>query len=195
MAENKISAAILSGGKGTRFIPHKGLLNLGGKSIITAQIEALRGIFDDVVIVANEPWLYNGLGAGIITDIIPDKGPLGGIYTALTAAGGPYVFVIAADMPYVNIDLIKHMRDNLSGYDIAAPRARGKLQPLYTVYSKACLPVIKKHLDKNKLKVADIFPCLKTRIITEKEILRFDPRGISFTNINTSKDYERIINR
>lgn len=185
----KISAAILAGGKGVRLSPHKGLLKVGSKAIIVRQIEELGKIFGDIFIVTNSPEVYSDLGAKLVADTVLDKGPLGGVYSLLKETKAQYNFIIACDMPCLNITLIKYMSENLGAYDVIVPEFSRRLEPLFAFYSKNCVCVIEKQLRKNNLRLQEIFPLVKTRIITEAEVARFDTCGESFTNINTPEDY------
>ena len=47
-------------------------------------------------------------------------------------------------------------------------------------------------LRQNNLKVTDFFQFVKTKVITDQQITRFDPDGMCFININTAEDYERF---
>jgi molybdopterin-guanine dinucleotide biosynthesis protein A len=185
-------AVILCGGRGRRFIPHKGLLKINGKTIIERQISRLKYIFPEIIIVSNNPTLYEYLKVRVIADLILDKGPLGGIYSALKFSSNKYNFIIGSDMPYINLNLIKYMEDKLGLYDIVVPEYNGYLQPLYAFYSKRCLKVIERQFKKNNLKIRDIFPELKVRTITHNEVRKIDHYGYSFINLNTINDYKRV---
>lgn len=148
---------VLAGGKSTRFGRDKTFL-------AEEVIKVLSRIFDKVVAVTE--------------DIIPDKGPLGGIYTALVQSSLPYIFVTACDIPFLKAKVVGEIVDKIDGFDIVAPRGN----PLCAVYSKRCIPVIKEALDKSELKVQDIFDRLNTKILDiDEEII----------NINTQEEYER----
>lgn len=194
--QSKISAAILAGGKGSRFIPHKALLKLGDKAIIEKELEVLSSLFADVTIVANDSKLYQHLGVNIISDIVLDKGPLGGIYSFLRQSKNQHNFIAAADMPCLNLSLIKYMSAIALDYDIVVPRFRGIFHPLHAFYSKNCIGVIEEQIEADNKKISDIFKsdCVKTKVVQEAEIRLFDRQGLSFTNINTKEDYERFIN-
>ncbi len=57
-------------------------------------------------------------------DILPDKGSLGGIYTALSQASSESVLVLACDMPFVNPDLLRFMiKPSSTMRSISSPRA------------------------------------------------------------------------
>lgn len=188
----KMTAAILAGGKGTRFVPHKGLLEIEGISIIKRQLEILRPIFDNIIIVTNSPQAYKDLGAALVSDIILCKGPLGGIYSALKQSDTLYNFIVASDMPCLNSLLIRYMSSKISGYDAVVPELGGRLEPLHAFYAKACLSVIENQLKNDNLKIIDFFPQVRIKKIGKEELSQFDPQQLSFLNINTPKDYEKV---
>ena len=74
-------------------------------------------------------------------DVLPDKGSLGGIYTALTHSSQPYTLALACDMPFVNPALLRHMIGLRQGdqFDVIVPRVDGYPEGLHAIYSQDCL--------------------------------------------------------
>lgn len=64
------------------------------------------------------------------------------------------------------------------------------LHPLHAIYSKQCLPAMTEHLRLDDLRLISVLPEVRTRVIDENEIDRFDPRHLSFFNANTPEDFE-----
>lgn len=190
--KERLTAAILAGGKGSRLIAHKGLLEIEGKAIIKRQLEILRPIFDNIIIVTNSPQAYKDLGATLVSDIILGKGPLGGIYSALKQSDTLYNFIVASDMPCLNSLLIRYMSSKISGYDAVVPELGGRLEPLHAFYAKACLSAIENQLKNNNLKITDFLAYVRIEKVSKEELFQFDPQQLSFLNINTPKDYEKV---
>ena len=190
--KQRITAAILAGGKGIRLIAHKGLLEIEGIPIIKRQLEILRPIFDNIIIVTNSPELYKGLDAALISDIVLNKGPLGGICSALKQSETAYNFVVASDMPCLNSLLIRYMSSKISGYDAVVPELDGRLEPLHAFYAKTCLSVIENQLKNDNLKITDFLAHVRIEKVSKEELSQFDPKQLSFLNINTPKDYEKV---
>ncbi|MDO8525689.1 MAG: molybdenum cofactor guanylyltransferase, partial [Candidatus Omnitrophota bacterium] len=108
----EITGIVLAGGKAARMRGScdKAFLKVGGKTIIDRQLKALRNIFKEIMIVTNSPDRYKDRkGVKIIPDLVREKGPLGGIYSGLSASGSFYNFVTACDMPFINEGLVKYM--------------------------------------------------------------------------------------
>lgn len=124
-------------------------------------------------------------------DIFPNRGPLGGIYTGLTASTSVKNLVVACDMPFLNVDLLNYMVAGADGYDIVVPRFKIGTENLHAVYSKRCLPCIEELLKKNELKIFKLHSELKVRYVEEAEIDRFDPDHLSFLNVNTEADLKK----
>lgn len=187
-----MTGIILSGGKNIRMGSNKAFLKVGGERLIDRTTGIFKQIFDEIILVTNSPLDYLDHDGIIATDIIKDKGALGGIYTGIFFASSEHAFISACDMPFLNISFIKHMAEYAHGYDIVVPRSVDGLQPLHAVYSKKCLPLMKTLIDRNQLKITGFFRGLKTLEITEDVINSFDPEGRMFINVNTRGDFEQL---
>jgi molybdopterin-guanine dinucleotide biosynthesis protein A len=184
-----ISAAILAGGQSTRMGIDKAFVEVGGMPVIVRIIERLRGLGSETVIIANSPQEYIHLGLPVHVDLIPGKGPLGGLYTALSVTQGDHTLVVSCDQPFLNRSLLDFLLSLREGYDVVVPLNRENYpQSMHAVYSKACLKPIRSRLEINQLKVIGFFPDVRVREVVGAEIDRFDPQRWSFINVNTPED-------
>lgn len=181
-------AIILSGGNNRRMLHNKAFLQMGQKSIIEREIEVLSTLFSRIIVVTNTPENHEHLRVSLVSDVVPGKGPLGGIYSGLMASKDKYNFVVSCDLPFLNAGLISYMIELTEGHDIVVPRLNGLVEPLHAIYSKHCLIPIKRQLDRNELKIQSFFGEVKVRYIRESEIKKYDPKGIAFFNVNTEED-------
>jgi molybdopterin-guanine dinucleotide biosynthesis protein A len=149
----------------------------------------------DIILVANAEQHFARFtcidNVRVTHDIYPGKGPLGGIYSGLMASHTINNLVIACDMPFLNIDLLRYMIQLSPGYDLVVPRKGTQFEPLHAVYSKTCLSPITELLVQNKLRVNNLFSLLNVRYIEDAEIVRFDPKRLCFFNINTDADLDK----
>ncbi len=192
----KVALIVLAGGKNRRFGRNKALATIGGISLIERVVERLKPQTSQVLIVTSreQPDLPVTCEAEILADVYPDKGPLGGIYTGLLASQSPHSLVVACDMPFLNTELLCYMVKLSRGFDVVVPRLEeGKLEPLHAIYSKDCLDNIKTHLDWNDLRVDSILNTVRVRYVERAECQRFDPRLLSFFNINREADLDYAI--
>lgn len=189
-----MTAVILAGGKSSRMGYNKAFLKLKGKTFIERQINLLREMFDEILISANTPSEYEYLNLPVFKDIYPDKGPLCGIYTSLINSSSLYTFMLACDMPFVEIGLIKHLKGFTRDYDVVVPKSERGLEPLHAFYSKNCIDPIKKELDSNNLRIISFFPHVKVKIIELESLTSPDSLKDSIKNLNTRDEYEGINN-
>ena len=187
-----MTAIILAGGKSSRFGQDKAFIRIKGKPLIKRQLKFLKRIFKRIIIVSNRPDKYKFKGIKVVRDIIPHRGPLGGIYSGLMASSSFYNFTLACDMPFINVRLIKYMIGLKDGYDVVVPRLKKGYETLFAIYSKNCIKPIENRLLKQNFKIRSFFTDVKVRTITQKEIAQFDKEGLCFININTPKDYRRF---
>lgn len=187
-----MNAIILAGGQNKRIGLKKAFLEIGGKKIIERMAEALKPIFTDVIIIAKDVNEFASLrGVTVRGDAFEGHSSLIGIYSGLLHSKSKYNFFFACDMPFLNSNLIDYMIGLCDGHDVVIPKFQGKYEALHVVYSKACLKPFEKKLKKGLPKIIDAFNGLKVREVTDEEIKRLDPKGLSFFNVNTPEDYEK----
>ena len=185
------TAVILAGGQARRFGGRpKALLPIGDRRIIDRQIAVLGTVADRVAVVTNDLERYGALGVPIWEDLVPDAGPLGGIYTALVRAAAR-TLVVAGDMPFLTPAFLRHLEQAGRHADVAVARTADGYHPLCASYGEACVDVIRQNLERGALKVGDLLARLRVREIGPDELRPFDPDGTLFFNVNTPEDYAR----
>jgi molybdopterin-guanine dinucleotide biosynthesis protein A len=189
-----ITGILLAGGKNSRMKKPKAFLEINGIRLIDHALSIYRKIFPELIIVTNDPLSYKDFtDSVIVTDIYKEKGPLGGIYAGLFYAVNHHAFVAACDMPFLNEKLISYMIE-LSGHqDIVVPQTSDGFQPLHAIYSRKCLPSIKRLLQADKLKITGFYKEMHPHIIAEEEIKKFDTDLKVFQNINTPEELEKCL--
>jgi molybdenum cofactor guanylyltransferase len=186
---NPISVAILAGGLSSRMGTNKAFTTVGGVPIIKRIIERVKRLGQEVFIVTNTPAEYAHLWLPMHRDVIPGKGPLGGLYTAIEVAKHPYVLAVSCDQPFLNVTLLQSLIDQREGYDVVVPLALdGYPQSMHAIYGKGCLEAIKKNLDADKLKMIGFFPDVRVLEVSGDAIDQFDPQRRSFMNVNSPED-------
>lgn len=125
-----------------------------------------------------------------VPDMYPDGGSLGGMYAGLMAARHDYALAVATDMPFLNVALLRWMRDQPADYDALVP-VREFPEPLHAIYGKACLEPMRRRLESGRLKITGFFDDVRVRYIDTDALAPLDPDGLSFFNINTPEDLDR----
>lgn len=200
-----LTAIVLAGGQSRRMGTDKALLSLGGRTLIETVIATVSSLCNEVIVVSNAPESLQHLGVRLVSDIYPGKGSLGGIYTGLRQARTPYSLVVACDMPFLNLPLLRYMASLAPHADVVIPRAsdpsrppaRGRatvtakevnLHPLHAIYAQACQRPIERLLAAGELRIIDFFPAVRVRYVEEAEVDRFDAAHLSLFNVNTPDD-------
>jgi molybdopterin-guanine dinucleotide biosynthesis protein A len=183
-----IEAFIISGGKSSRFGEDKSFFKYHGKALIKHVIDVISPIFDNITIIANDRSDYKKFGYPVISDIIIGKGPMGGLYTALTKSGSRRIFLFPCDMPCLSRDLIIHMAEKSEKHDVIIPLTRKGCEPLHAVYSVRCLDIVTRMIENNELSLLNIYDRTNVLKISEDEISVFGDPNIIFKNINQIDD-------
>lgn len=191
----EISSIVLAGGKSSRFGHDKVFKTVGGRSLLDLVINRVAPLSRETILVAaSKNTLFHSNkyhGLKTVIDIYPGKGPLGGVYTGLLTSESFYNLVVASDMPFLNLALLRYMIQLAADFDLVVPRVGTLVEPLHAVFSQSCRKPMAHLLQKNELSVNSLFPAVRTRYVEAEEIERFDPEHLSFFNINTQADLRK----
>jgi len=189
-----MTSIILAGGKSSRLGQSKALQIIEGKSLIQWVVDRLAILSTEIIISTAHGEAIpcsSAVRVKTVADIYPGKGPLVGIYSGLIASSSPRAIVIGCDTPFLSVSLLEYMTQVCSTFDVVVPRIKNKLEPLCAVYSKNCSGPIQGLLEQDELRIRKLFSMVKVKYVEEDEINRFDPKHLSFFNINSQADLER----
>jgi len=180
------TSVILAGGKAVRMDGlAKTLIKIEGQSILERMAKVIFSIFDEVILVANEykEEYENFNFSAIVQDVYKNKGPLGGIHAGMKSASCDYVFVFAADLPFLNSELILQEIKMLKKEDEALiPEHEKGIEPLHAIYKTTCISLIEKILENNtNAAIRELLPFISTHYWKTVP-------DIAFTNINNKID-------
>lgn len=190
-----ITLVIQAGGESRRMGRNKALVPFLGRPLIQRILDRLAPLADEVLITSNQKDGFETIQVPLVADVYPGQGALGGLYTAVWAASHPIVIVAACDLPFANPDLFRHQVDLLikNNLDVVIPGTWENREPLHTVYRReTCLPAIKKALVQGEKRLISWFPTVKVQFIPPEEILKFDPLGLAFRNVNSQVELEEV---
>ena len=173
-----VSGVFLAGGKSRRMGRDKRELKINGESLFERGLRAFEQLFDEVqIVVAEMSPIVQDSTHSVVTDLVPQCGSAGGLYTGLFHSTNPNVFVAACDMPFLNNRLIRYLCGQAGGFDVVMVKLSSGLQPTHGVYSKRCLPVFEHMIKTREFRLQEIVyrKDLSVRIVEEKEIGNFDP--------------------
>ena len=186
--DSTVCGVVLAGGQSRRFVRNKALAEVDGHALIERVVGVLERLFPQVILITNTPDAYAHLGLSMFSDIIPGLGPIGGIYTALVHLPTPYGFIVACDMPFLNLQLIRYQVSLREGYAIVAPRRDWRIEPLHTLYSRSCLKPFQEAVERGERQIIRFYDKVRVRYVDEEELRQWDPDCRSLANINTPED-------
>jgi molybdopterin-guanine dinucleotide biosynthesis protein A len=187
------SVAIQAGGESRRMGRDKALMPFLDTTLIERVISRVAPLGDEILITTNSPQQYLAFNLPLYTDIMPGKGALGGLYTALMTAKYPFVIVVACDMPFVNAGILEAAvsRLHLDKADVAIPQTGKGYEPFHAAYRReTCLPAVEGALQAGEKRLISWFAAVKVAPMPESELLRYDSRLVAFNNLNTLEDFE-----
>jgi len=189
------TAIILAGGKSSRMGKNKALLPMRDKTNIARIARELEKVTKELLIITNTPEDYRFLGYPLTTDLYPGLGPLAGIHAGLSSSKTEVNIAVACDMPFVHAGIANEMLLAAEGYDAVVPEIEGRLQPLFAVYRKSCLPELTSCLDNHELKVRGFLAAITVKIMKEKDFQLYEehPHLFSslFFNMNMPEEYKQ----
>ena len=180
---------VLAGGLSTRVGQDKASLPWGSSDLLHTVLESLGKVCSERIVVINRPWSSDIPGVTVVSDIIPQCGPLSGIHAGLSACNETHAFVTACDMPFLNPAAVGYLLSLAVDWEAVVPGRDRELEPLFAVYARSCLPAIESLLQQNVRKLQRLFPLIRHRCVDREGFRLFDPELNLFRNINTLDEY------
>ena len=183
-----ISAFILCGGKSSRMQSEKGLVKFKNKPFIQWVIDAIKPITNNIFLVTDNPD-YSFFGYTSVADVYKDKGPIGGIYSALNRSETEYNLILSCDVPNISTSVIQKYLINkmTNNHDVTFLSEDKNIYPLIAIYNKRLVPKFFDAITSDKLKLVSLLNELDCQNIKVKaEDFEF------LKNINTKEELEKL---
>lgn len=194
----RLTVVIQAGGESRRMGRSKATVPFAGRPLMARMVERLQGVADELIITTNEPEALSFLSTEfpdlpitLVRDRYTCRGALPGLSTALHAAQGPYVAIVACDMVFASSALIAAeavtMHD--TGADVVVPVNKHGFEPFHALYRKeTCLPAIEEALTKGAQRAQAFFNQVKVYEFSQAKVLEAEPMGGCFINVNTFEE-------
>ena len=187
--KEEATAIIMAGGDSARIGRDKSMLPIRDKPMIEHIYDQLHHQFHQILVSSNDASKYSFLGVEVVPDRVAGRGPLMGIASAMRASANEVNFVIACDIPEVDIALVRAMLRQVRRYDAVVPATGpSQYEPLFAVYRKSTLAAIEEALSSGNNRIMAALSRCKVNYIdlTGSERLK---------NLNTMNDYWEFVKR
>lgn len=187
----KFTAIILAGGKSTRMGTDKGLVLMNDIPMVERVISAVKKAgLSEIIIVSNNTE-YKQFGLPVFPDVIPGKGPLGGIYTGLLKSSTVKNLILSCDVPFINETVLKMLIRTGSKSKVTIIKYENRTHNLIGIYDNSLIKDLGEHLISNKLKVGQFIEAHNPNIIDLKVFMPdLDEQILS--NVNTMEELKKL---
>ncbi len=178
-ADRRVPVYILAGGRSTRFGSDKARAATGGVSLVVRLAELLKPVAQSITVIAARSGAYDDLGLKTIGDVIPDKGPIGGLVTAFEDfAREGWVFVTACDWVGVRPQWIDRLWDKRHETVQAVVLRTDRREPLFTLYHSSIAEIAHAQIRDGALAMHEL---LDRAVVVE---VTAPPEWSRVTNVN-----------
>jgi molybdopterin-guanine dinucleotide biosynthesis protein A len=197
------SAIVLSGGESKRFKEDKGLFPVFHKPLIRYVIDAVKPLVDEVLIVTRSPdkvatYARHFPSLSILADEYASRGVLSGALTGFKNAVGEYSLLLPCDTPLISRRVLALFLDLAPGNDAVVPRwPNSYIEPLQAVYeTQEAYNAARESIAAGEYRPRRLISRLnKVLYISTLVLTKLDPGLLTFHNVNTHHDLQRIKNR
>jgi molybdenum cofactor guanylyltransferase len=162
-------AYILAGGRSSRFGSDKALAEVGSLSSIEVLTRFLRSCDLEVIAVAQRDQKYDQLGIATIGDLIPDRGPLGGILTAVNHSRNRtdqyegWILVTTCDAIVFHPQWLEQLKSRVAPMVRAIHFDDGQSQPFPGLYHTSLLDQLMTAVESNQRSMLAFLDSLQDR--------------------------------
>lgn len=181
------TALVLAGGESRRMGSDKTQLLLGDSTLLERAIASVAPLFARTLVSVRH--YRPEIAQPQVCDAYPDAGPLAGICAGLAHVSTRWVFVLAADMPFVQPALIAALSRRRGDFDAVVVRVHGHLQPLAAFYSTSARVRLQSVAAAGgKRSVRRALAELHVATVDGADLLAADPTLRSFFDLDTPGD-------
>jgi molybdopterin-guanine dinucleotide biosynthesis protein A len=183
---------VVAGGRSERMGQDKALLPWPDGTLLDHALRRLRAVCREVRILSGPQSRYADRGVSVLTDALPDAGPLAGIHAGLLSLTDPLGLFLGVDVPLVPPALLTALLAAADGSDAVVPLVAGHPEPLCAVYRRTCVDAVGRVLEAGERKMTSFWPDVRVRTLAEPELAPFGDPIEMFRNVNTPDDYRRV---
>ncbi|CUU04688.1 molybdopterin-guanine dinucleotide biosynthesis protein A [Candidatus Thermokryptus mobilis] len=192
----EISAAVLAGGKSTRFGKDKRFFKIGDKTFVEIMCEKVKNVFDFCYLSVEKnfdrlqiPEIEIISQFKVVYDRYDGIGPIGGVISVLCEVINKGCVFVPVDMPFLDEKILIYL-SQIRDFDIAYFNLNGKVYPIPGYYSKNLISFIEEMISKGNFSLKTLIEGWggKKLEISFSEIEKLGIGPESMLNVNEMKD-------
>jgi uroporphyrin-III C-methyltransferase len=179
--KEKVSVAILCGGMSSRMGQEKGLVLFKNKPMIQHIIDAVESFSDDLFLMTSNAD-YKQFNLPMHSDVHPNCGPVGGIFSALSHAKNEKVLILSCDVPLISSRVLEKLIFTADQADVIYFKTNSYDHPLVGLYHRRIKNHFLEAIQNQKFKLMKVLENMNTnKIALQKE------EAYQMQNINTQE--------
>ncbi|MDC3125443.1 molybdenum cofactor guanylyltransferase [Candidatus Pelagibacter sp.] len=194
MDHNNILGAVLAGGKSQRFGEDKSQVKLNGKLLIDYILSEIIDEFKEILIVSNNQIKFkNYENISLINDFKKDRGPLGGVLSAMKWAKEKnnkyeWISTFPVDTPFFKKEILQKFLSEINSEEskLFFIKSNNLRHNIFGIWSIDLMKKLEDDLNEGQRKVEVWANSVGVKVIN-MEFINKDP----FFNINTKEDLEK----
>ncbi|MBI2567032.1 MAG: molybdenum cofactor guanylyltransferase [Candidatus Schekmanbacteria bacterium] len=170
----------------------------GPATVAERALVALRAVAADIVVAGGNRERFLPLTGAvpfrIVADLHSGMGPLAGIHAALLSTTCDVALVVACDMPFISIPVLRLLRGLAfaagDGVDAVVPVLDGRPEPLHAAYRRSCGEHLGAFLAGGGRKASAALDGLRWLPVTERDLAAVPEARGSFANWNYPEQWQ-----
>ncbi len=183
----EVTVAIIAGGKSIRFGQPKSFAQVKNRRLIDHAVELAKNLSPKVLIVSGNNLDYKDLTIPIVSDIIENCGPIGGLFTALTHCKSKWILTIPVDMPFLVSPIYQILWQNREENRPVAALTEDGLEPIVALWPRSAINSVKGFIERKKFSLrGPLFELDAVEVYMPEAFSMYRPEF--FHNINYKSD-------
>jgi molybdopterin-guanine dinucleotide biosynthesis protein A len=178
-----VTAVVLAGGKSSRMGRNKALLPIGKKTLISQLADSLRPWVDEIIVSGSQDGGKLLPGVRHARDFAVDAGPLMGLYTGLKYSSTRVNFVVACDMPEIDLFLLRKQISFVDEFEMVVPSdGAAGIEPLHGIYDRSVCGAALELLESGERRMKALLTVCRSKIVEMEN-------GAVIRNLNSPDEY------
>jgi molybdopterin-guanine dinucleotide biosynthesis protein A len=177
----------------------KALLPFGTETLVERELRLMRPVCSELIVVTNDPQPFLRLlepDVRIITDFVPNRGPLAGMHAGLSLARNRDVWIVGGHMPFVSAKAAAMLqKKKQEGHSAALPWVQGGVYPLHGVYDRSCADKTWSLLQDGEPTLARLLKEMSWVGIRDEELKAEAVEPNFVASFNTEELYEQLLQK